>query len=162
MPLIARPATPSAAPSAAPAAARPPRPGRASRAALIGALAVSAVLAGAWTRAGRAPGTADLAGDWTVDLRPTPDAPAYLRPMRLAVAADHTVSGAFYESPIVAGRADAGKGRACFAVTTRDGSGAYQTSGCLVGDRIEGQTWAEGRGFLLTWTATRAPAQPPK
>ena len=85
-----------------------------------------------------------------------------LRPMRLAVTADNTVSGTFYESPILAGRADARKGRACFAVTTRDGSGAYQTSGCLVGDRIEGQTWAEGRAFLLTWTATRAAAPAPR
>jgi hypothetical protein len=97
----------------------------------------------------------ELVGDWTVDLRPMRDSPAYLKPMKLQVAADNAVTGTFYESAIESGRADASKGRACFAITTSDGSGPYQTAGCLVGDKIEGQTWSPGRGFLLTWTASR-------
>jgi hypothetical protein len=100
----------------------------------------------------------ELSGDWTVDLRPTRDSPAYLKPMRIEVASDNAVTGTFYESAIESGRADASKGRACFAFTTSDGSGPYQTSGCVVGDKIEGQTWSSGRGFLLVWTASR-PAQ---
>ncbi|KQS03627.1 hypothetical protein ASG11_04665 [Sphingomonas sp. Leaf357] len=95
----------------------------------------------------------DLAGEWTVDLRPTPQAPAYLKPMTLIVATDGTLTGAFYEHPIDLGRAGATNGRPCFAFRTQDASGPYQTSGCLVGDHIEGQTWSEGRHFVLTWRA---------
>ena len=113
------------------------------------------VLALAWVPFPRAHTPSDLAGDWAVDLRPTTQAAAYVKPMRLSVAADNSLSGTFYDSPIASGRAGGGKGRTCFAITTSDGSGPYQTAGCLVDDRIEGQTWSEGRGFLLTWTATR-------
>jgi hypothetical protein len=126
-------------------------------------LALAALVAGgAWAPPAppRVLAPADLAGEWTVDLRPTADAPAYLKTMRLAVAPDNAVTGTFYDSPILAGRAGAGKGRTCFAFTTRDGSGPYHTAGCLAGDRVEGQTWAEGRGFLLTWTATRGVPSP--
>lgn len=96
-----------------------------------------------------------LSGDWVVDLRPTPDAPAYLKPMEIAVGADGSITGTFYDHEIDAGRASAVSSRSCFALRTADASGPYHTSGCLVGDRIEGQTWSEGRQFLLTWTAVR-------
>ncbi|HZF43668.1 MAG TPA: hypothetical protein VEZ48_09695 [Sphingomonadaceae bacterium] len=95
-----------------------------------------------------------LAGEWTVDLRPAPSAPAYLKPMVLNVAADGSLSGTFYDNAIQAGRADAAN-RICFAFRTADPSGLYQTSGCLEGGEIEGQTWSEGRGFLLSWSAKR-------
>lgn len=131
-------------------------PARIRRLLALGAFAcVTAAPAGAQVTAGKAPSVNDLAGEWSVDLRPTPEAPAYLKTMRLIVSAGQVVSGSFYDSEITKGRADAKKGRACFAFTTSDGSAPYQTSGCLAGDRIEGQTWSEGRGFLLTWTAVR-------
>jgi hypothetical protein len=98
---------------------------------------------------------AALAGRWTVDLRPSPEDPKYDKPMTLGIAADHTVSGTFYESEIEAGRASASNGRVCFAFRTTDGVGPYHTSGCLVGDRILGQTWAEHRKFVLNWSALR-------
>ena len=98
---------------------------------------------------------AGLEGRWTVDLRPKPDAPAYLKPMALSGAADGKLAGEFYEHVIEDGRAIATNGRPCFAFRTSDASGPYQTSGCLAGDRVEGQTWSEGRHFLLTWTARR-------
>lgn len=95
-------------------------------------------------------------GDWTLDLRPTNEAPAYIKSMALHVEATGVVTGDFYDHAIEDGRAFSGKGRACFSFRTSDNSGPYQTSGCRVGDRIEGQTWSEGRRFLLTWTAVRA------
>ena len=103
----------------------------------------------------RDPALAALAGRWIVDLRPSPDAPPYGKPMTLAIAADHTVDGTFYDSDIEAGRASGSNGRVCFAFRTTDGVGPYHTSGCLVGDRILGQTWAEHRTFLLNWSAVR-------
>jgi hypothetical protein len=99
--------------------------------------------------------SASLAGNWLVDLRPSPDAPAYDKPMALAIAADGTITGTFYDSEIVGGRASASNGRVCFAFQTTDGAGPYQTSGCLVGGRILGQTWAEHRQFALNWSAVR-------
>ena len=117
--------------------------------------AALAVLALAPVAASAAVSGAPLDGAWTVDLRPKPDAPAYLKPMTLSVAADGKLTGEFYEHAIEDGRAVATNGRPCFAFRTSDASGPYQTSGCRVGDRIEGQTWSEGRHFLLTWTARR-------
>jgi hypothetical protein len=98
---------------------------------------------------------AALTGRWIVDLRPSPDDPRYDKPMTLAIAADRKVGGIFYDSEIEAGRASASNGRVCFAFRTTDGVGPYQTSGCLVGDRIFGQTWAEHRKFVLNWSAVR-------
>ncbi|HEU4537681.1 MAG TPA: hypothetical protein VFS00_26355 [Polyangiaceae bacterium] len=97
----------------------------------------------------------DLAGDWVVDLRSKLDAPAYTKAMLLTVAADGAVTGSFYDSTIEAGRAAVSKGRTCVAFRTSDGKAPYHSSGCLVGERIEGQTWSEGRNFLMTWTAVR-------
>lgn len=96
-----------------------------------------------------------LAGRWQVDLRPAPEAPEYLKTMSLTIAGDRTVRGSFYDSEIESGRASASNGRVCFAFRTTDGAGPYHTSGCLVGDRILGQTWAEHRQFLLNWSAMR-------
>jgi hypothetical protein len=98
---------------------------------------------------------AALAGAWVVDLRPSPDAPAYDKRMVLGVDADRAVRGSFYDGDIESGRASASNGRICFAFRTTDGVGPYQTSGCLVGDRIVGQTWAEHRKFVLNWSARR-------
>lgn len=96
-----------------------------------------------------------LAGRWIVDLRPSPDAPKYEKQMVLEIAPDRSVVGSFYDSTIEAGRASASNGRTCFAFRTTDGVGPYHSSGCLVGDRILGQTWAEHRNFVLNWTAVR-------
>ena len=101
------------------------------------------------------PAFSALEGRWIVDLRPSPDEPKYDKPMTLAIAADRTVSGMFYESEIEVGRASASNGRLCFAFRTTDGVGPYHTSGCRVGDRILGQTWAEHRKFVLNWSAAR-------
>lgn len=108
-----------------------------------------------------APASGDLIGAWTVDLRPTPDAAAYLKPMVIAIDAAGALSGEFYERPIESGHAGATNGQPCFAFRTSDMSGPYQTSGCLSGTTIVGQTWSEGRGFVLTWTAERQAADNP-
>jgi hypothetical protein len=101
------------------------------------------------------PEVAAIAGKWTVDLRvKLTDAP-YSQPMVLAIAPDRTVTGQFYNSDILAGKAGRAQGRACVAFRTTDGKGLYHTSACLVGGKMVGQTWAEGRGFVLPWTAER-------
>ena len=104
-------------------------------------------------------GASQLNGDWTLDLRPTNDAPAYIKTMKLDITPQGVVAGEFYDHAIEDGRAFDAKGRACFAFHTSDNTGPYQTSGCRVGELIEGQSWSEGRHFLLTWTASRTPAK---
>lgn len=96
-----------------------------------------------------------LAGDWVVDLSTEPGV-SYTRPMQLILHADGSVEGRFYESQIEAGRWKSARGRVCASFRTTDGVGPYHTAVCLDGDVARGQTWAEHRGFLFNWNATRA------
>ena len=98
---------------------------------------------------------AALSGTWTVDLRVDLADEPYSQPMILTVGADGVITGSFYNSDILAGRAGTAQGRTCVAFRTTDGQGLYHTSACLVDGRMVGQTWAEGRNFVLPWTATR-------
>ena len=98
---------------------------------------------------------AALSGTWTVDLRVDLADEPYTQPMVLTVAADGAITGSFYNSEILAGRAGSAQGRTCVAFRTTDGQGLYHTSACLVDGKMVGQTWAEGRNFVLPWTATR-------
>ncbi len=99
-----------------------------------------------------------LVGTWTVDLRPTPGSPAYLKKLVVTSVTEGRLEGNFYDgSPLQFGRVN---GTAtpllCFAFATDPGEGAYFTSGRLVGpDRLEGMTLSTTRGFLLPWTAVR-------
>ena len=104
-----------------------------------------------------------LDGDWVVDLSTEPGTP-YTQPMTLVLAPDHGVTGSFYRSDILAGRWKLDRGRLCASFRTTDGAGPYHTAVCLIDGKAVGQTWAEHRGFLFNWIATRpdvpAPAQP--
>ncbi len=113
-----------------------------------------AVLAAAVPATVSAQPAPSLAGEWTVDLSAKPGEP-YSKPMRLALNPDGTVSGSFYESEIGSGRWKDDRGRTCVSFRTTDGVGPYHSAACLVGDRVEGQTWAEQRNFLFNWNATR-------
>ncbi|MFT3728746.1 MAG: hypothetical protein QM759_13060 [Terricaulis sp.] len=105
-------------------------------------------------RTSMAQGAAGLEGAWVVDLSTEPNVP-YTKPMVLHLAADHSVTGSFYESDIIAGRWKTDRGRTCVSFRTTDGVGMYHTATCLIGDHVEGQTWAEQRGFLFNWNAGR-------
>ncbi|MBL8549472.1 MAG: hypothetical protein JNJ73_05765 [Hyphomonadaceae bacterium] len=100
-----------------------------------------------------APST-DMSGEWIVDLSTDPAEP-YTKPMILTLAPDGAVAGSFYESAIEAGRWKTDRGRTCVSFRTTDGVGPYHTAACLVGERVQGQTWAEHRNFLFNWNATR-------
>ena len=95
-----------------------------------------------------------LAGEWVVDLSAKPGE-VYTKPMVLTLEADGSVKGLFYQSDIEAGRWKTDRGRTCISFRTTDGIGPYHTAACLVGNHVEGQTWAEQRKFLFNWNATR-------
>lgn len=107
------------------------------------------------------PAAETLIGTWTVDLRPTPASPAYLKKLVVTAVADGKLEGNFYDgSPMQAGRLNAkSTPTLCFAFSTDPGEGVYFTSGRLVApDRLEGMTLSTSRGFLLPWTAVRETA----
>lgn len=97
-----------------------------------------------------------LDGAWVVDLSTQPGKP-YTQPMTLVLAGDGTVGGSFYQSDIQAGRWKRDRGRLCASFRTSDGKGPYHTAVCLADGKAVGQTWAEHRGFLFNWIATRKP-----
>ena len=107
-----------------------------------------------------APAAESLVGTWTVDLRPKPDAPAYLKKLVITSVADGKLEGSFYDgSPLQFGRLNATtKPMLCFAFNTDPGEGVYCTSGRLLDhDHLEGMTLSTSRGFLLPWSAVRDP-----
>ncbi len=120
----------------------------------IGLSLVLALVACAAQAQTGAPRNANLDGAWVVDLSTDPAQP-YTQPMQITLNADGTVSGSFYQSEIESGRWKTDRGRTCVSFRTSDGVGPYHTAACLVGDRVEGQTWAEHRNFLFNWNAAR-------
>ena len=96
-----------------------------------------------------------VTGTWSVDLRLSLDDSPYSQPMVLEVAEDNAVAGSFYGADIETGRLGEAQGRTCVFFRTSDGSGPYQTTACLVDGKMIGQTWSEGRNFVLPWTAER-------
>ncbi len=97
-----------------------------------------------------------LDGAWVVDLTANKGDAPYTKPMTLTLAADGSVTGSFYESNIEGGRWKTDRGRTCVSFRTTDGVGPYHTAACLVGKKVQGQTWAEHRNFLFNWNAVRA------
>ena len=96
-----------------------------------------------------------LVGVWKVDLRPTPDAPAYLQEFVVSSVRGKTFTGTFYGAPVEQARINTDWGAVRIAFVTSDGSGPYNHSATLVGSRLEGLTNSTGRDFLSFWTATR-------
>lgn len=97
-----------------------------------------------------------LRGTWTVDLRPTPDAPAYEQPFVVTSVDGGTFEGTFYGSTLREGRLNTSWGAVHFSFVTDDGRGDYHTSGRLLPDgTLEGTTHSLGRHFLSVWTARR-------
>lgn len=116
---------------------------------------MAALSAGVLSAAPQAPAPLPMDGDWIVDLTAKAGEAPYRQPMTLTLTTDGTVRGSFYRSTIEAGRWKTDRGRTCVSFRTSDGKGPYHTSACLVGDGIQGQTWAEHRNFLFNWNATR-------
>lgn len=103
-----------------------------------------------------------LKGTWRVDLRSKPGDPPYYQEFVVRGVEGNGLTGTFYESEIKDGRINTDWGTVHFAFTTADARerGLYNTSGRLVGDRLEGTTHSLGRNFLAVWTAERQPEKP--
>ncbi len=98
-----------------------------------------------------------LLGEWTVDLRPTPNAAAYEVEFEVTSIEGRAFTGTFYGSEIEEGRINTDWGPLRFGFVTRDGSGVYYTAGVLKDGKLEGTTHSLGRDFLSYWTAKPSP-----
>ncbi len=101
------------------------------------------------------PDPAKLVGSWRVDLRPNPDAPASFQKFEVKNVEGNTFTGTFYGSKIKDARINRDWDTVYFAFVTYDGTGPYNHSGKLVGERLEGTTNSVGRKFLAVWKAER-------
>lgn len=97
-----------------------------------------------------------LAGNWQVDLRPSPDAEPYYQELAIKVSKSGRLSGRFYGSKFKKGLLNDAWPQLYFAFQTRDKNNTYFHSGYLDGDRLHGQTYCPERSFIAPWTATRS------
>ena len=103
-----------------------------------------------------APDASDLVGTWSVDLRPTPDAPPYLQPMVIAAAEDGRIEGTFYGSAIGQSELNTAWDGVHLAFVTTDASARYVTTARLLDGELAGVTYSPDRGLLQPWRARRA------
>ncbi|MFK7882991.1 MAG: hypothetical protein AB8F26_02255 [Phycisphaerales bacterium] len=102
------------------------------------------------------PTRGDLAGIWTVDLSPSPDADPYVQVMELDLDEGGSLSGVFYQTEFDNGQVHDAWGDVVFGFGTSDGSANYAHSGRMITpDRIEGQSYSPERGFVMPWRAVR-------
>jgi hypothetical protein len=120
---------------------------------LLGAVILLAIAAPlhAQTPAADTTLAARLIGTWVIDLRPTPDAPAYEKEFVITSVTGTAFTGTFYDTPIENGRINAAWGDVRLAFVTRDGSGPYHHAATLRAERIEGQSHSLGREFVMVW-----------
>lgn len=98
---------------------------------------------------------ADLTGEWTIDLRPTPDAEAYYQPFEVTEVKDNTFMGTFYGSPVENSLINKNWPKLYFAFSTRDQNHTYYHSGYLEDGTLYGMSYCPGREFTAPWTGTR-------
>jgi hypothetical protein len=96
-----------------------------------------------------------LVSTWKVDLRPTPDAPAYFQTFEIKKIEGDTFSGTFYGAEIKNGRINQAWDVIYIAFTSSDNSGLYSHFAKLVGTGLEGTTHSLGRNFLMPWRAEK-------
>ena len=101
------------------------------------------------------PNSQALLGTWEVDLRPRPDAPAYIKNFVITSVSGNKFQGTFYDTEIAEGRINVDWGKVRIAFVTSDGSGPYNHSGVLSGGKLEGLTNSTGRNFLAYWSASK-------
>ena len=99
--------------------------------------------------------TDPLIGEWTIDLRPTPDAEGYYQPFQVTKIEGNTFSGTFYGSPIENGLINRNWDKLYFAFTTSDASSDYYHSGYLENGSLQGITYCPNRSFTAPWTGVK-------
>ena len=97
----------------------------------------------------------DLAGEWVIDLRPTPDAEGYYQPFVITAINENRIEGTFYGSSIENGLINVYWEKLYFAFSTKDQNHSYYHSGYLKEGNLYGISYCPGRQFTAPWTGTR-------
>lgn len=91
-------------------------------------------------------------GKWILDLRPEPNSQPYLKEFILTPTTGRGFDGEFYGTKFTGGIFNTDWDRIYFAFTTGDKENTYFHSGYIVGDKIYGISYCEGRKFTSHWT----------
>lgn len=94
-------------------------------------------------------------GTWVIDLRPTPESPAYLKEFKFTKISGKLFDGEFYGYPFSGGFLNLDWDKIYFAFTTQDQSSTYFHSGYIEGDTVHGITLNESRQFVLPWKGVK-------
>jgi hypothetical protein len=94
---------------------------------------------------------AEASGTWSIDLRPSPQAPPYLKDFIIKDYQDGTFSGEFYGTPFTGGKAHTAWGVIHFALATRDANSTYFHSGKIENGKIQGISYSPERDFVMPW-----------
>jgi len=96
-----------------------------------------------------------LMGEWTIDLRPAPDAEGYYQKFEVTAIDGNTFAGTFYGSPIENGLLNRNWDRLYFAFSTSDTSNNYYHSGYLEDGTLHGISYCPKRAFTAPWTGVK-------
>ncbi len=96
-----------------------------------------------------------LIGIWTIDLRPKPDADAFLKTFEVKTIKSGKMKGSFYDTKFTNGRVDTHWDVLYFAFTTKDNSGVYFHSGTFDGKAVKCISYSENREFVSPWFSVK-------
>lgn len=94
-------------------------------------------------------------GTWLLDLRPDPNSEPYLQDFILTPTKDKEFEGKFYGTKFTGGYFNTDWENIYFAFTTGDLDNVYYHSGYIIGDKIFGISYSEGRKFTSHWTGVK-------
>ncbi len=94
-------------------------------------------------------------GTWVLDLRPDPNSEPYLKDFILRPTNGKAFEGEFYGATFTGGYFNTDWENLYFAFTTGDKDNVYYHSGYIIGDKIFGISYSEGRQFTSHWTGTK-------
>lgn len=96
-----------------------------------------------------------IIGNWTIDLRPTPESDAYFQSFVVEAIEGKSIVGTFYGSEISQGLINMNWPKIYFAFSTSDQSNEYYHSGYLENGQLFGISYCPGRDFTAPWTGTK-------
>lgn len=99
--------------------------------------------------------TDTLLGEWTIDLRPTPESDGYFQSFVIELIGEKTFKGSFYGSDLENALLNSNWDKLYFAFTTRDQNNEYYHSGYLHNGKLFGITFCPNRSFAAPWTGVK-------